>query len=179
LTIAGVAVFVAVFARSWWRGEGGSYAPHPVVVSPRITPESSLFGDVLNAGVDIAVNPKRLDPASVQLDADFRPYRIRSQRRRVVRGVGRSSIVEFRYSVQCITAPCIALESAGTNASARTNPVRLAPARLVARDDNGRAFSQAVHWPTFVVHSRLSSEDVALATPSVERPFSPGKVSWS
>jgi hypothetical protein len=179
VTIVGLAVLVAVFARSWWRDEGGGYVTRRPVISARITPQSSLFGDVLDADVRVAVDPREVDPASVQLDPDFRPYKIRSESKQLVRGVGRASIVDFRYAIECITAPCVRLTSAGARASARPKAAHFAPGRLVARVRDGTLLSHEVDWPPFVVHSRLSAEDIAFSTPSVESSFSPPKVSWN
>jgi hypothetical protein len=179
VTIAGAAVLVGVFARGWWRGEGGSYAPRSLVASARITPPSSLFGDLLDARVDVLVDPRRVDPGSVQLDARFRPYAVRSQSTRVARGVGRASLVEFRYAIQCITASCIGLMSQGTGAKVSTKAIQLPPAKLTARARDGSPVALPVTWPTFAVHSRLSAPEIALSTPQAEPTFSPPPVSWN
>lgn len=178
LAVAGAAVFAGVYARGWWKGAGGSYAPRALVASARITPPSSLFGDVVAADVDVAVDPRRVAPSSVELDPDFRPYRIQSQTARVVRGVGRADVVRFHYELQCLTAPCVALTANGARAGATSRSVQLPAAALVARSRGGAALSAKVTWPPFVVHSRLSAEEVALAQPQLEPSYTPPPVSW-
>jgi hypothetical protein len=178
LSMAGCAVLIGVFARGWWRGDGGTYAPHALVASAQITPQSSLFGDLLDGRVDVIADPARVDPGSIELAQSFGPYRVRSESRRVVRGVGRAAVVEFRYAIQCITVPCLRLMSAGTGAKAGAKAIRLTPARLTGRNRDGSTLSEQVAWPSFVVHSRLSAEEIALATPEVEPSFVPPPVSW-
>ena len=38
VTVVAVAVFVGVFARGWWQGGGGSYAPTRTLVHTEVTP---------------------------------------------------------------------------------------------------------------------------------------------
>ena len=43
----------------------------PPDVRTTLTPEILLFGDTLNARVDVLVNKKRMDPDSVKVEMDF------------------------------------------------------------------------------------------------------------
>ncbi len=176
LTVAAAGA-VVYFAQSWWRGEGGRYAPRALLATARITPASSLFGDVLTARAQVLVDPRRIDPATVQLDPDFRPYRIRSSARRVQKGIGGAAVVEFRYAIQCIAQPCVALAASAKSRSADTEAVQLEPAALTARAVAGRALTRKIEWTPFVVRSRLSTEEIALSTPRLP-PFTAPKVSW-
>jgi hypothetical protein len=178
VTVAGVSVLVVVFARSWWRNEGGRYTPQTVLAAADITPESSLFGDVLTARVDVLVDPRKVDPGSIELTPDFRQYAIKSESRRVEGDVGHGTTVEFFYAIQCITAPCVALTAQQAKAATVTNAVRLPPVKLTGRSRDGRAVSESITWPPFVVHSRLSIQEIGLSTPKIEPTFIPPRLSW-
>jgi hypothetical protein len=173
LVTAVTLVSVVAAARGWWRGDGGAYAPAVPLVRASVTPQSSLFGDVVTARVAVLVDGRRVDPRRVSLRPNFAPYRIRSESRRVERGIGRATLVELTYAIQCITRPCVALTAVRGTRSREAPPVRLEPARLTIGTR-----SRLVAWPPFVVHSRLSTEDVAESTPRVAR-FAPTDVSWA
>lgn len=176
LAVASVAVLLGVVGAGWWRGAGGTYAPHALLAEGHVTPLSALFGDVLTMQADVLVDARRIDPGSVQLDAHFRPFRIRSQSLHVEPRIGRAALVEARYLIQCVTSACLALtgpQRGGTRA------VELPAARVTARRHKGGTVSARVVWPPFVVHSRLSSEQAAMSTPELEPDFVPPAISWA
>jgi hypothetical protein len=178
LALAGAAVFLGVFARGWWRDLGGVYAPQAITAAARVTPASSLFGDVLTAQVDVLLDPAKVDPASVEISSDFRPFEVRSQSRSVERNVERADVISFRYAIECTTRPCIPLLSTKTPTSSETNPVQLKPAALTGRSRDGKPVTLEVRWPPFVVHSRLTAEEIGLSTPQFEPVFAPAKISF-
>ncbi len=179
LALAAVAVLVGVFARGWWRDDGGSYAPRAIVAQGHVTPPSSLFGDVVTASAAVLVDARRIDPLSVRVEPTFRPFRIRSESRRVEGHVGAAALVEVRYAIQCVTRLCIDLTAARTKAGPVTKAVRFPAALVTARARGGDRVTARVVWPPFVVHSRLSSEQAALSTPQIEPAFTPPSVSWT
>jgi hypothetical protein len=185
--IAGIAIALAavvalvvliVAARGWWRGDGGSYAPRATLVRTQVTPARSLFGQVLTAHAEVVVDPRRVDPSSVDLKADLRPFHIRSSSRSVVDGPGRATIVDFRYEIQCLSRACVPLGSKG-RARGAANVQHLGPARATARGRDGGVLVKRVTWPIFAVQSRLTPDEIALSTPQVDSTLTPPPVSWA
>jgi hypothetical protein len=177
VTIAGLAVVVAVFGRGWWRDDGGAYAPRTLVAKTHVTPSSSLFGDPLTASVDVLVDGRTIDPATVDLEPDFKPFVIRSQTSRILPHVGRAKLVRLTYTIQCVTAACVQLVEP-PKSSKDTEAVRFGPAQLSALTRDGAVTKRTITWPPFVVHSRLSATEIALSSPKVDAVFTPPAVSW-
>lgn len=175
VAVAAVAVLVGGYARGWWRHTGGTYAPRGILVQGHVTPPSSLFGDVVTVRADALVDARRVDPSSVEVAADFRPYHLRSESRRIERHLGQAALVEVRYEIQCVSSACLRLTSRGS----AVEPVRLPPARVTARERGGGTLAARIEWPPFVVHSRLSSEEAGLSTPQLEPSFVPPAISWA
>lgn len=167
-------VLTAVVARSWWRGDGGTYAPKKTLVHTEVTPARSLFGQVLTAHAQLVVDPRRVDPASVELDVNLRPFQIRSETRRVTRGLGRAAIVDFQYDIQCVTRACVPHQK---SPGAEAFQLKAAKATYSGRD--GKAFTLSVDWPAFGVQSRLTPEEIALSTPQVANGSAQPPVSWA
>jgi hypothetical protein len=174
VTVVVLVVLVAVAAPRWWRDDGGSYAPRTPLVHAAVTPARSFFGQVLTADAQLVVDPRRFDPASAELTVDLRPYRIRSESRRVTRGLGRAAVVEFRYEIQCVTRACVPSgKSRGADAQ------QLKPATATYRTREGRTVTAHVTWPVFGVQSRLTAEEIALSTPQVAESSTQPRVSWA
>jgi hypothetical protein len=173
LTVGAVVVLTVVVAPGWWRGNGGSYAPTRTLVRSSITPARSLFGQILTARADFVLDPRVVDPASVELAPDFKPFRVRSESRRTVPGLGRATIVRFEYELQCISRKCIPLDrNRGATA------FRVSPSPAAARTPDGRKLALRVRWPDFGVQSRLTDEDIGLSTPHIDAGLTPPRVSW-
>jgi hypothetical protein len=174
ITVAAIVVLAAVVAPRWWRGDGGTYAPRTTLVHAEVTPVRSLFGQVLTAHAQLVVDPRRVDPASAELAVDLRPYRIRSESRRVTRGLGRAAVVDFRYEIQCVSRDCVpAAKGRGADA------VQLKPATATYRGTDGRTLTSRVAWPIFGVQSRLTADEIALSTPQVAKDSTQPPVSWA
>jgi hypothetical protein len=178
VTVAAVVVLTGVVARGWWRGEGGAYAPRSTLVRTQITPTRSLFGEVLTAHAVVVVDPRRVDPATVSLDVDFRPFHIRSESRRVSTGLGRATVIDFRYAIQCVARSCVPVGAAGRTRAAAT-AFQLTGSRVIARRRDGSRLTKRVAWPVFGVQSRLTADDIAMSTPKIDRPVPPPPVSWT
>jgi hypothetical protein len=174
LAVAAAAVFLGVFARGWWNGDGGTYAPRHALVRTSITPARSLFGQVLTARADVVVDPRTIDPASVAFTPDFKPFSIRSESRRTLGGLGRATIVRFQYALQCVSRGCVPIDR---NRGATAFSV--SPSRVTARQTDGGKVSVAAAWPTFGVQSRLTGDDIGLSTPGIDTAFDPPRVTWA
>ena len=174
VTVVVVVVLTTVVAPGWWNGDGGTYAPKRTLVHTDVTPPRSLFGQVLTAHAELIVDPRRIDPASVDLNANLRPFNIRSESHRVTRGLGRAAVVDFTYEIQCVSRGCVPLGK-GRGALA----IQLKPAKATYRGRDGVAGTVPVTWPVFAVQSRLTEEEIALSTPQIARGSTPPPVSWA
>ena len=67
---------------------------------------SHLFGDPVIAHVEVVLNPKRVDPDSVELDVDFPPYRLAAPVARSVRSVDGAMEIGYRYRLMCLRPVC-------------------------------------------------------------------------
>jgi hypothetical protein len=174
LTVAVLVALVAVAAPRWWHGDGGSYAPRTPLAHAEVTPARSFFGQVLTAHAQLVVDPRRVDPTSAELTVDLRPYRIRSESRRVTPGLGRAAVVDFRYEIQCVTRACLPVGK-GRGADAQ----QLKPASATYRTRDGRTVTTQVKWPIFGVQSRLTADEIAASTPQIAQDSTQPPVSWA
>jgi hypothetical protein len=174
LTVAAVALLTGVVGRGWWRGDGGSYRPKHAIVRTSITPTRSLFGQIVTARADVVVDPQLVDPASLELASDFKPFNVRSQARRTVPGLGRATVVRFAYELQCLSRRCMPrVRDRGATAFA------VSASRLTGRTRSGDALKLGVRWPQFGVQSRLTEDDIAFSTPRIDSGFTAPRVSWA
>lgn len=177
LTVLVAVILGAVFVARWWRGEGGSYAPRRLVVRTAVTPPRTLFGQVVTATVQVMVDPRRVDPDSVQVAGRFAPFTVRDEYDTRSR-VGRAQVRTFSFALQCLSSACLPRAVKSTRARAAATTFALRDARLTARDAKGHAISASVRWPVFGVQSRLTEQDVALGEPRIESPLAAPPVTW-
>jgi len=174
VAVVAVVVLIAVVARGWWQGDGGTYAPRKTLVHTEVTPPRSLFGQVLTAHAQLVVDPRRVDPASVELNVDLRPFQIRSESHRVTRGLGRAALIDFRYEIQCVVRACVPHQK-----SPGAESFQLKAAKATYRGRDGKTSTLGVVWPAFGVQSRLTAEEIALSTPQVASGSAQPPVSWA
>jgi hypothetical protein len=173
VAVVAVVVLTGVVARGWWRGDGGTYAPRKTLVHAEVTPPRSLFGQVLTANAQLVVDPRRVDPASIELNVDLRPFQIRSESHRVTHGLGRATVIDFQYDIQCVARACVPHQK-GTGAES----FQLKAAKATYRGRDGKTVTLAVVWPAFGVQSRLTAEEIALSTPQIASSSAQPQVSW-
>jgi hypothetical protein len=107
---AGVAL-LAVGAFVAWNAWHDAAAPglgeEPVVGSAFLEPEQHLFGDAVRARVELVVDGERVDPDSIEIGANFAPYR--NLRPVEVSRSESGSITRLRYDylIACLTARCL------------------------------------------------------------------------
>jgi hypothetical protein len=169
LTLVVAALLVGVVGRGWWRGTGGSDAPATPLAGTRVEPATALFGDVLTARVSLLLDPDRVDPRTLRVDASFRPYRVIAARRQAHDGGGRAERVDYTFRLSCLTMACLgAMERELRGGRVRVTPIRFTPAHVVARTTDGRPVDLRVRWSRVVVRSRLTPAEIAAG--EVRRP---------
>jgi hypothetical protein len=133
-------------------GRGGGARPQqPLTVTAAVTPRAHLFGDRLRADVDVTLDPRRVDPRTVTIDATFGPYK----------PIGKARVVHEPTSVRLdATLVCLAL-SCGPGVPQHTTV--FAPAHVRYRDRSGRPHLAEVAWPPLLAASRLTPADRRLS----------------
>jgi len=177
VTLVLVVLLAVVFVPRWSRGSGGSFAPVRTTVRTDVNPPRSLFGEVLTARARMLVDPRVVDPASLELKADFRPFSVRSFSRDVQDGPGRGRTVVFAYAIQCARRECVPFGPKGSIRGAATES-QLPAARATGRRRDGSTFTTRVAWPRFGVQSRLTRDEIAFSTPKAATTFAPPAVTW-
>jgi hypothetical protein len=144
--VLGLAIAVALVSLLVNRGSGAR-PQLPLTVVAAVTPRAHLFGDRVRAGVTVALDPRRVDPRTVTIDASFGPYK----------PVGHARVVRKPTSVRLdATLVCITL-SCAPGVAQRT--VAFAPARVHYRDRSGRLHLAEAAWPPLLAASRLTPAD--------------------
>jgi len=175
LAVVAALVVAAVFVGRWAGGEGGSYAPRRTTVRTSLSPQRSLFGQVVTATVTVTVDPRQVDPSTVVVRPSFAPYSLRSEDDGHSK-IGRARVETFTYRLQCVVVACVPTGGAGRARSAAT-AFQLRPVRVAARSRDGSAVRLTAGWPVLGVQSRLTADDIALAEPVFERSGMPS-VTW-
>jgi hypothetical protein len=145
----GIAIVLAVgVALGWWR-QGRSLSPpvRALTSSVSLSTQTSAFGDPLTAQLDLLVDPRRIDPASVRVRPRFSPYRTVSATVRV-RSAG-GVLLSYRYELECLAPACVPDRAP----SERSFPA----AALSYRIRGGSLERTAVEWPRHTIVSRLSA----------------------
>jgi hypothetical protein len=118
------------------------------------SPREVLFGDAVDARVEVVVERSIVGPDGVRVHADFRPY-VPVTTARTVRRAGRFTRVEYRYRLVCLRKRCL------PNGAERT--IAFAPVRITWHRD-GRAETQTIRWPSLRLASRLDPRDLSEPT---------------
>jgi hypothetical protein len=120
----------------------------PITVTRSLTPSTTLFGDRIEAEVDVLTDGERIDPDSVQVTTDFQPYEaISTARDRSRRGA--VTLLRTRVVLACLTTECLAPSAGG-------RLFRFRPLTVTYRRD-GRELSLRRTWEPLQVYSRLGA----------------------
>jgi hypothetical protein len=114
LFISGVvgAVILAVAAgliawNAWDKGGGPGLGEEPIVGTALLTPEQHLFGDAVHARVELIVDTKRVDPDSVEIGANFEPYRELRPVEVTRSEDGAITNLRYDYVIGCLVSRCL------------------------------------------------------------------------
>jgi hypothetical protein len=91
-------------------GGGDEPAPPPgrfLSTQETLTPQAHLFGDPVEARLDVVVDRRRLDPDAIRLRVGFLPYRIVDGLRRSRRDFSRFTRLRFEATLRCLTVQCV------------------------------------------------------------------------
>jgi hypothetical protein len=143
----------------------------PVGTVRSISPADPQFGDTVVATVDVLVDPRRVDPRSVRVDARFAPFAITSSTRSIHR-TGDVSIVRVVDRLDCLDAGCLPKAATATFRFPRLH-VAYPGGLLVAA------------WPVLRVHARTQAADLQhpmlrVGSPQAQSSYRipPGPTGW-
>ena len=148
--IAAIAVAAAAALASAQPAAAQSVVPLPSVrLQTSVSTGPHLFGDRMEARLDLFVDRDRADPSTLRVDTNFFPYdRVGPPRRTQARD-GSVSRISYAYTLDCLTLRCFP--------GIRKRQIRVAfPVAVVRyRERSGTPRGLAVKWPTFRLISRL------------------------
>jgi hypothetical protein len=139
-----------------------------LAVRASLVPVTVRFGDPLTARVDVSVDGRRVDPASVRIGTEFTPYRLLRAIERDLGHDGDVATVTFRVRLQCLEVRCIGGKTVWKQ--------RLPSLRVFARSRGGERLEAAGRWPVITVRSRTRGADANSA--SLREELEPPPVSY-
>ncbi len=158
LAIGAVLVAALVVVALLFRPAGAPPAPElrrsPITVAQTLTPATALFGDRLEAVVDVYTAAPAVSAGSLRIATDFRPYTVvathvdRSSRRSV-------TLTRTLVSLQCLTTACLPPRQ-------RPRTFHFAPTTVRYRQ-RGQDRRMSEPWIPVRVSSRLESAHARLA----------------
>lgn len=108
---AGVVLLAALAGllawRSWDSAGGPVLGDEPIAGTALLQPEQHLFGDAVRARLELVMDRNRIDPNSVDVGANFRPYRDVRPVRRTRTDSGPITSIRYDYLLACLTAACL------------------------------------------------------------------------
>ena len=114
LFIAGVAAAVILAAavglialNAWDKGGGPGLGEEPIVGTALLNPEQHLFGDAVRARVELIVDSDRVDPDSVEIGANFDPYRELRPVEVTRSEDGTITKLRYDYVLGCLVSRCL------------------------------------------------------------------------
>ena len=167
--VAGAVVVALAVEGDWWNSPSSTRPAEAISAEATLTPGAVHFGDTLNAHAVVVVDPRRVDPASVEVTPQFLSYRV-ADSSRSVHQEGGATTIDWSYQLECLGAGC-ALGRPQLVLQFPTTAVRY---RTVAGDRR----RLAVVWPTITVASRLDDEDRAAPTSHLRVDATPPPVSY-
>lgn len=110
--LAAAAVLVALLAGlvawlAWDSAEGPALEQEPVAATALLLPEQHLFADAVRARLELVIDRKRVDPATVDVGANLDPYRNLRPPQRTRDDSGPLTRIRFDYLLACLRAACL------------------------------------------------------------------------
>ncbi len=158
-------ITLAVLLVAWIRGGGGESTPatqgRAIQARADITPRRVLFGDTVTALVEVTLDRDRVDPDSVRVTADFRPWKPIREPERLRQDGDTTSVLRLTYVLRCLTSGCIATDQAAVQTENIIETFGQARLTYTAPEGvgSGEPVSRLVPWPRFLVDARYSQRD--------------------
>ena len=130
-----------------------------ISASGAIAPRIILFGDTITVQVDVLLDRRRVDPASVRVGGEFLPWELVGQPTRTRSDSGPNTRLETTFTLRCTGSPCL---PANTSTALDFTPARVSYARPGAGP--GERTAMRVHFPLLLVYSRFAAAGSEAAT---------------
>ena len=134
---------------------GGGLPREGIEASGTLTPRIPLFGDTVVAQVDVLLDRRRVDPASVRVGTAFLPWEIVGQSTRVRRDSGTNTYVRTSFVLRCTGSACA---PANQSSELDFDVARVSYAAPGAAP--GVRAAIPVHWPPLLVYSRFAAANL-------------------
>jgi hypothetical protein len=147
--------------------DGDQAAPPPgrsLATSRALTPTAHLFGDFVQARLDVIVDRDDLDPDRVKASLDFLPYRIQNGVKRSREDFSHFTRLRWEATLRCITIACVPsrLQSVlgAQEGRGERRTYRFKPTHVTYEDPKTGKVSRLrqVFWPPLDAISRLSPD---------------------
>ncbi len=150
LAATAVVVVLAVgLALGWDRGGHGGTAARPFAATTSLSSRAVSFGDPLVARLDVVVDPRAVDPASIGIEPSFGGYRIVDHSLERTSESGERLV--YRYVLECLDPVCM---PAGDRVEQRFQPVTVS-----YRTRAGETVTRQIAWPRYLLSSRLTDTE--------------------
>jgi hypothetical protein len=138
-----------------------------IQASGTIEPRIILFGDTITARVDVLLDRRRVDPASVRVGGEFLPWELVGTPTRTRTDSGPNTRVETTFMLRCTGSPCL---PGNVSTALDFTPARVSYARPSAGP--GERSAMRVAFPILLLYSRFAAANaVSTAGP-------PGQNLW-
>ncbi len=161
LFLAAAAVVVALAAvgglvawKAWSEG-GGPGLGEPIVGTVLLEPEQHLFGDAIHATIEFVVDGDRVDPDSVEVGANFAPYRELGPVEVTRNESGSLTRLRFDYVLGCLTARCLPTGSGRVELGGAAVEYR--------RRGSQTADTATLEWPPLRAAGRIAPDELEQA----------------
>jgi hypothetical protein len=108
---AGVVLLAALTGllawRSWDSQPGPVLGDEPIAGTALLEPEQHLFGDAVRARLELVVDRNRIDPDSVEVGANFQPYRDLRSVKQTRTDSGPITKLRYDYLLGCLAPTCL------------------------------------------------------------------------
>jgi hypothetical protein len=109
--VAGILLFAGLAGLLAWQAWDSTSGPvlgdEPITGTALLEPEQHLFGDAVRARLELVVDRDRIDPGSVDVGANFQPYRELRPVERTRTDAGPITKLRYDYLLACLTAACL------------------------------------------------------------------------
>jgi hypothetical protein len=156
LAVAAIMIAVVVVGNEEEKtGTPPPVGPSGIRARATLTPRIVLFGDTVEARVDVTLDRTKVDPDSVQITDGFSPWAVVGEPRRVRRDAGDTAYLRTTYVLRCLTSPCM---PPGQSAPLEFNDAVIAYSATDAAA--GDRSSIRASWPLLLVYSRFASANL-------------------
>jgi hypothetical protein len=126
-----------------------------------LEPRIILFGDMIEAHVDVLLDRRKVDPSSVRVSTEFLPWEIVGPQIRKRRDSGTSTYLRSTFTLRCTSSPCL---PNNTSSALEFTPAQLSYSTPGAAPSVRRSI--AVDWPILLVYSRFAVANAEGSTSS-------------